>query len=132
MDRSSLLGSEAPPPIGEPAPDPDPDSTLTVSLYLSGEGPSNMSGKDIGDFFAEQFGLVVQSVDPELHRVTLSGSVRSLENAFGVQLRQRRLGQDVFITYDGPLNVPSDVAPTLVAVLGLDRRPIARRRSEQQ
>ena len=74
--------------------------------------------------FADEFGL---QVEPEVHEarrtVQLTGSVEAMEKAFGTTLTQQETAHGNLRVRQGPLTVPEELAPYLVAVLGLDNRP---------
>jgi kumamolisin len=79
--------------------------------------------------FARTHGLKESGADIGRRVLHLSGAPRSLEQAFGVKLGRYRLSDG------GKLFVGSDREPTLppgaIAVLGLDRRPVARPHSRR-
>ena len=75
--------------------------------------------------FAQQYDLQLTSADPATRRVKVSGSVRNLEKAFGVELRN----YGNYVSYRGPLTVPESLSDSIIAVLGLDTRPVARPRT---
>ncbi len=74
--------------------------------------------------FAEAFNL---QVEPEIHEsrrtVQLTGSVEAMEKAFGTTLSDTKTAHGDLRVRQGPLTVPEELAPHLVAVLGLDNRP---------
>ncbi|HET6555312.1 MAG TPA: S53 family serine peptidase [Dyella sp.] len=78
--------------------------------------------------FAKQHGLIETGC--ELHRrvMHLRGTPQQLQEAFGVQLGRYQVGADgeEKIGCRGKPALPSDVAPAVIAVLGLDQRPVAR------
>jgi kumamolisin len=78
--------------------------------------------------FARAHGLVVEESDAPARRVVVSGPVSRMSEAFGVAFSSfvspdgaRCLG------YDGEIRLPSEIAPYVMAVLGLDTHPVARR-----
>lgn len=124
-----------------------PDETLDVTLVLRRKSPLGTPpvppasrslrhadfvarhGADPADVerlrsFSRQHGLRELACEPERRTLHLSGTVQSLQQAFGVQLGHYEL------TPGGTTCVCSAQAPTLpdpavIAVLGLDRRPVA-------
>ena len=50
-----------------------------------------------------------------------------MEAAFGVRLQNCEIGGREYICYEGPLSIPAALDGIIVAVLGLDQRPAARR-----
>lgn len=79
--------------------------------------------------FARQYGLQETTADPARRVLQLTGAPRALERAFAVTLGRYDFGDG-----RGPF-VASGHAPTLppeaIAVLGLDRRPVARAHSRR-
>jgi kumamolisin len=76
--------------------------------------------------FAANHHLNVVSVHPERRTVELSGTVAAMSDAFGVDLRLHQSSTGVYRGRSGSIHVPRDLAPAIVAVLGLDTRPAAR------
>ncbi|MHA6204975.1 S53 family peptidase [Dyella soli] len=78
--------------------------------------------------FARTHGL--QETGCELHRrvMHLRGAPQALQQAFGVQLGRYQVsaGGPVMLGCHGKPQLPADVAPAVIAVLGLDKRPVAR------
>ncbi len=76
--------------------------------------------------FAEAFDL---QVEPNIHEarrtVQLTGTVEAFEKAFGITLMQQETDFGSLRLRQGELTVPEELAPHLVAVLGLDNRPQA-------
>jgi kumamolisin len=79
--------------------------------------------------FARQYGLQESGADPARRVLQLTGAPHSLERAFAVTLGRYQLSDG-----RGPF-IASGQAPTLppeaIAVLGLDRRPVARAHSRR-
>ncbi|MBD8874305.1 S53 family serine peptidase [Rhodanobacter sp. DHB23] len=73
-------------------------------------------------------GLVETGCEPHRRVLQFSGSVDALQRAFGVQLgRYQWPGLSGYVVgCDRPPTLPADVAPTVIAVLGLDNRPVAK------
>lgn len=150
--RVSLSASE-PPRHGQAVAVGPADSaqSLSVSLYLRPKEPIEGGGRredepvalsreeyaerfgaaddDIARVkqFAAEYGLEVTDVDRGARRVTLRGTVAQLEKAFGVKLVQYRDGATDYISHERPVSVPSQLAPSVQAVLGLDTHPAASR-----
>jgi kumamolisin len=109
----------------------DPNREITVTVMLRRESPEQTcaSPQDLEAIrrFAQQYGLTVVDEKPEARTVHLRGSVAQMDAAFGTQLREFQDAQGHrYLSYDGPLSVPQSLAPVVMAVLGLDQRPIAR------
>ena len=79
--------------------------------------------------FASRYGLRESGADIGRRVLHLSGAPRSLEQAFGVTLGRYRLsdGRGPFVGSDREPTLP----PEAIAVLGLDRRPVARPHSRR-
>jgi len=76
--------------------------------------------------FAANNGLAVIDAHRSKRTVELSGTVRAMSRAFGVELHLYRNRQRVFRGRVGPVLVPAWLAPHVQAVLGLDTRTVAR------
>ena len=127
-------------PGDEPAGRPNPAEPITVAVYLrmrpeggddadesvSPGQPAPGAAEAVMEY-ARRCGLTVEpSVAPEAIR--LSGPVSAVERCFGVRLarwRTARGGEG--LAPDGPVYLPRSLASEVVAVLGLDTRPIAQR-----
>jgi kumamolisin len=80
--------------------------------------------------FARQFGLTVKEVSPEKRIVRVEGSVPQMDGAFGIELGYFGGPDSSFLSYDGALTAPSQVAGKIAAVLGLDQAPVAKTREQ--
>lgn len=78
--------------------------------------------------FAQEYGLsIVGSYAPQ-RRVVLSGAAKDMERAFGVTLGHYE-DANTGVRYrgrQGEISVPAELKPAVIAVLGLDNRPMAR------
>jgi kumamolisin len=77
--------------------------------------------------FAAADGLTVIESSLARRSVRVAGSVAQMEAAFGVRLQTCEIGGRGYICYEGPLSIPAALDGIIVAVLGLDQRPAARR-----
>ena len=75
----------------------------------------------------QEYGLTVTSVNPAARTIKVTGAVMDFDRAFGIDLAS--FGN--YISYSGPLTVPEPLQDVVVAVLGLDNRPVARPRTDQ-
>jgi kumamolisin len=115
---------------------------LERNLARSAQAPTNAQRHLTRDEFAEQHGarpadinavrkfaaghdLNVVAVHPERRTVELSGTVAAMNSAFGVDLGLHQAATGVYRGRSGSIQVPKDLAPALVAVLGFDTRPVA-------
>lgn len=76
--------------------------------------------------FARTSGLEVVTASAARRHVVLAGSWRALTRAFAVDCAWHRHGEREFLAHDGPVHVSRTLLPHVVAVLGFDRRPVAR------
>jgi kumamolisin len=98
--------------------------------YMTREQLSAMRGAEPGDIegvkqFAATHHLTVTQVDTGARSVSIEGTLKDLEQAFGVELRKYEAGGQMFRTRSGAIHLPSDIASAVEAVLGLDTRPAA-------
>ncbi|MGA8427119.1 MAG: S53 family peptidase, partial [Candidatus Dormiibacterota bacterium] len=70
-------------------------------------------------------GLQLLAVAPERRTATVRGPLGRLSQLFGVELRRRTFGGREYRSVTGSVSLPSDLAGRVVAVLGLDTRPVA-------
>lgn len=80
------------------------------------------------ELFAAQHHFSVDRVDVAARTVALSGNINQLAEAFGACLELRKVGSEVYRTRSGHLSVPVELDGIVVAILGLDTRPVARTR----
>jgi kumamolisin len=78
--------------------------------------------------FATMHGLTVTNVDQLRRVIELSGTVSSMEQAFGTLLHDYAIGRGTYRGRRGPLLLPPEIIPHVEAVLGLDNRPVAKPR----
>ena len=76
--------------------------------------------------FAAEHSLQVKQSDAVKRTVVLSGTVRSLESAFGVALEQYEDGNTRYRGRVGGLEIPEEIKDDVESVLGLDNRPQAK------
>jgi len=76
--------------------------------------------------FAEEHGLTVTYTNPASRMVRVAGPAETIKNAFGTQLSYYDSPRGRYRGRVGALTMPTDVAPIVEAVLGLDNRPIAK------
>lgn len=76
--------------------------------------------------FAEQNRLKVVEADLRSGRVVISGTAENVQNAFKVQLQTVDTGAGTALTYNGKITVPTDLAPHVRSVFGLEEGIAAR------
>ena len=149
-ERHALEGAE---PIGPARPDERIDVTLRLRAktpvahalaasgvaddthpgqrkYLTREQFAAAHGADAQDLanvaaFAQAHHLVVVESDAARRSVVLSGSTKSMNEAFGVQLQQYEHASGTYRGRTGTISVPGDLAGVVEGVFGLDDRPAA-------
>ena len=120
----------------------DGDEPITISLYCKptgGVAPADADRASLlaartadhsDDFdaitaFATAHGLTVASSEPARRLIRLSGPTKAMEQAFGTELHHYEGHGQVCRGRHGALHVPATLVDRVLAVLGLDTRPIA-------
>lgn len=151
--RITLPGSERKPLPGSQAAGPiDPNDTVRVSVILRRKGADPAMPKaheriphlsheqlkekhganpeDIAlvEKFAHEFQLAVVESSIPKRRVVLTGTVEDMQKAFGASLACYKVPgtKHEFRGRQGALSLPEELEGVVVAVLGLDTRPIAK------
>jgi kumamolisin len=126
----------------------DPNQAIEATIVIrrpAGAKPAAHSGKSRAEIekqlaanpadmaavrdFARRCGLSVVEESPEKRTVRVAGTVEQMNDAFGIEVGQfAGPGGERFLSYDGPLTVPSSVSAAITAVLGLDQQAVARPR----
>lgn len=119
-------------PDGPPLPDMEhwastpPDRRQFVTheqaAELYGSAPDEV---ELVAAFATERGLQVVEASPARRSVQLTGPIAQIDGAFGIELSIYRRGSETYRGYDGPVRLPAAVAEVVVAVFGLDNRPLA-------
>jgi kumamolisin len=142
-DRKPVPGATETGPIGK-------DETVQVTIVLNrrhGQAVTAHSGAakhsrtdygvihgadphdlDLVEQFAHAHGLAVVSRHHERRSIVLSGTAEAMQEAFGTTLKSYHVAKDNF-SYrgrTGPVMIPEELAPRVMAVLGLDNRPVAK------
>ena len=108
------------------------EQLLSGSLRMSRDEAEAFLRVDPADLaavqaFAQGYGLRVIAENAEARTVQVEGSVTQVGQAFGVEIKLRVDAQgQKYLSYRGELTVPGDLAGIVMAVLGLDQRPVAR------
>lgn len=103
----------------------DQSETLQVTVVLNKQ---DQSGFSLVHDFASHHGLAIVHETPEARSVVLSGTAGALQEAFGATLANYKI-PETGISYrgrTGSIHIPSELETHIVAVLGLDNRPIAK------
>ena len=98
--------------------------------YLTREQFAAAHGADAADLasiaaFAKAHNLAVVESDAARRSVVLSGTTKSMNDAFGVQLQQYEHASGTYRGRTGGISVPGDLAGVVEGVFGLDNRPAA-------
>jgi trimeric autotransporter adhesin len=70
-------------------------------------------------------GLSVGSVSPARTRITISGTAGQVQNAFAVTLHRYQLANTLYVANSNQPSLPSEVAPLIAGVSGLNELPAA-------
>jgi len=104
---------------------------MPETVPVSREVFAERYGADPGDAalverFAHEYHLTVADIDLRKRQVHLTGTIAALHKAFGTDLAlyQMHTGQQ-FRCRTGSLSIPKELAGVVIAVLGLDNRPVA-------
>ena len=77
--------------------------------------------------FARHYGLIVLDSNFETRTAKMQGNAQQMDEAFGLKLcRATDSKGNQYLTYMGPISLPLSIGPYVIAVLGLDQRPVAR------
>jgi kumamolisin len=76
--------------------------------------------------FAHEYGLTITESSQQKRAVVLSGTVENMQRAFGTELAYYDSPRGRYRGRTGEVMIPEDLAPAVVAVLGLDNRPVAK------
>ncbi|HEX4809812.1 MAG TPA: protease pro-enzyme activation domain-containing protein, partial [Bryobacteraceae bacterium] len=110
-----------------PLPPPEMGRCMTRDQFNSSHG-ANAGDIAMVQQFAGEYGLTVAGAYAPQRRMVLSGSAANMQRAFGVSLAHYE-GPEAGIRYrgrEGEISIPSEMQHCIVAVLGLDNRPIAK------
>jgi len=130
-NRVKLPGSERKPPRNASkagAVPKDSQASVTVIVRRSEAGGAHSGDLDMVEHFAHHARLTVVDSNERKRRVVLTGSVNDLSKAFGARLTHYKSKQTghTFRCRTGALTVPEELHDCVVAVLGLDTRPVAK------
>ena len=103
----------------------EPDRTITATIVL--RRPADAKDLTAIAEFARGSGLSVKEVSAAKHSVLIEGPVRLMNTAFGVELAVFEGPHGPYLSYDGPLSAPQELAAKIL-VLGLDQAPVAKPR----
>lgn len=110
-----------------PLPKPRPGDCLTRMQFAENHG-ARPEDTAMVEQFAAEYGLTIVGSYPAQRRVVLSGAASDMERAFAVSLAHYEEAK-TGIRYrgrTGEISIPDELRPAVIAVLGLDNRPIAK------
>ncbi len=110
-------------PAGAPAAERAARIDRAEAERLLGADPADLEAVQA---FADGHGLAVRSVDRAARAVVLAGTVEQMNAAFRVSLGDYEHPDGSYRGREGAVHLPAELAPAVVAVLGLDDRPQAR------
>ena len=107
-------------------PSRQPTPTLTRRAYNARYGADPKDVARVRRFASTHHLTVVRESLPR-RSVMLAGTVADFQHAFGVELQTYAYPGGTYRGRVGPVHVPTDLAPLIEGVFGLDNRPVARR-----
>jgi len=132
-NRVKLVGSDRKPPknaskAGKVQKDSQVSVTVVVRRGGAAAAAADPNDLDVVEQFAHHAHLTVVDSNPRKRRVTLTGSATNISKAFGAKLTRYKSKQTgtTFRCRTGMLTVPEELNALVVAVLGLDNRPVAK------
>ena len=98
-------------------------ATPLTDAQIEAKFGTDSVSSDVIHKFAADHGLTVADQTKASGRIILEGSPEQMQSAFGANLQQFEQNGVNFRGRTGTLSVPSEVAPHIKGVLGLDNRP---------
>ncbi|MGI8989981.1 MAG: protease pro-enzyme activation domain-containing protein [Bryobacteraceae bacterium] len=146
MERAAIAGS-APDNAGyRRVGAADPATPVEVAIVLRGSDPTEAEDLLAGRYdyskrapagadpsslqavesLARAHGLTIVDSSAAERRVTVRGTAAQMGEVFGTNLSWfESAGGRKYLSYEGAITVPAEIAPNVLAVLGLDQRPVA-------
>jgi kumamolisin len=79
--------------------------------------------------FVDANGFRILNENAAARTIRIEGTIQQMDRAFGVQMAWFENAQgERFLSYRGTISIPESLGGIIMAVLGLDERPAARRR----
>jgi kumamolisin len=125
FNPTPIPGSEHKPITGEASYALGTRTPISVTYILT-PSAGKPQYEEVSVFAAAHY-LAITNVDPQKHTITLLGQPDDMAKALGVHLSHvvnPRTGRQIR-QQTGAIHVPASLAPHTIAVLGLDKRPIA-------
>jgi kumamolisin len=112
--------------------DPSAAADLLSGRYDSAKRPppgADPASLQTIESFARDHGLTVVESNAAERTVTLRGTADQMNKAFGTNLEWFQSADGTrHLSYEGDLTIPAEIAPRVLAVLGLDQGPAAKSR----
>ena len=150
--RTALPGSEKRPmPSAQAIGSIPPDDQIRVTVFLRRKSPDpvpipapgqpHMSREQFGqehgarpedmalvERFAHEYQLTIIDASASKRRVVLSGTAANMTKAFGTELQRYKIETTgrTFRGRTGTISIPAELEGAVVAVVGLDDRPVAK------
>jgi kumamolisin len=103
-----------------------PVQQLTHDEYEETYGATAKDLASIGKF-AKEYNLNVVQQSAARRTVILAGTVKDMNNAFGVKLQTYSYDGGTYRGREGPIRIPAELNSVVQGVFGLDNRPVAKR-----
>jgi kumamolisin len=100
-------------------------ATVSHQEFAASHGADNSAIAKVRQF-AKDHNLTVSEVSVERRTMKLEGSAANMRQAFDVKLERYQHNGQEYRARTGEIKLPSDLAPSVEAVLGLDDRPQAK------
>jgi kumamolisin len=130
-DKSAIINITVKLRAGEELPDLLDPKVYASFQPITREEFAKKYGSRSGDVrivheFAHRSGLTIVKTEPEKRTIELSGSIGQIQKIFGVSLSNYQDKKGVkFRARKGDIKIPSELAPIVQGIFGLDTRPIA-------
>lgn len=102
---------------------------LTHDEFVATHG-CEVSDIQMVERFAAQHHFSVDDVNVGARSITLSGNLEGFAAAFGASIELRNIDGRAYRTRTGHLSVPAELNGIVVAILGIDQRPMAHTRHQ--
>ena len=90
---------------------------------IHGADPADIA---LVEAFAHEYSLTVTERSAARRSVVLTGTIENLQKAFGVSLAHYETPTGAYRGRTGSITIPANLQAVVVAVLGLDNRPVAK------
>jgi kumamolisin len=108
--------------------DSNPAGLLSGQYFPAKQTPvgADSSSIEAVEAFVRNHGLTIVESNAAERRVAVYGTADQMKQAFGTNLVWFESGDGQrHLSYEGDVTLPAEIAPHVIAVLGLDQRPLA-------